>query len=42
MIGSLAVKLILECPLITFNINDFEWMGQAFLFTTEKFLERFI
>jgi hypothetical protein len=40
MIGSLAVKL--KCPLITSNINDFDWMGQNFLFTPEKFLERFI
>ncbi len=40
MIGSLAVKL--KCPLITSNINDFEWMEEAFLFTPEKFLERFI
>jgi len=42
MIGSLAVKLILECPLITSNINDFDWMEQNFLFAPEKFLERFI
>ncbi|RCV65901.1 hypothetical protein C5S53_01410 [Methanophagales archaeon] len=33
MIGSLAVELILECPLITSNITDFEWMEEAFLFT---------
>jgi hypothetical protein len=38
MIGSLAVKL--KCPLITSNINDFEWMEEAFLFTPEKFLEQ--
>jgi len=42
MIGSLAVKLILECPLITSNINDFDSMGQDFLVTPEKFLESFI
>jgi predicted nucleic acid-binding protein len=40
MIGSLAVKL--KCPLITSNITDFEWMEEAFLFTPETFLERFI
>jgi hypothetical protein len=40
MIGSLAVML--KCPFITSNINDFEWMGQDFLVTPEKFLERFI
>jgi len=40
MIGSLAVKL--KCPLITSNINDFDWMGQDFLVTPEKLLERFI
>jgi len=40
MIGSLAVKL--KCPLITSNINDFEWMSQDFLVTPEKLLERFI
>ncbi|NQE54349.1 hypothetical protein C5S29_12215 [ANME-1 cluster archaeon GoMg3.2] len=42
MIGSLAVMLILECPLITSNINDFDWMEQDFLVTPEKFLERLI
>ena len=42
MTGSLAVKLILECPRITSNINDFDWMGQDFLFRPEKLLERFI
>jgi len=40
MIGSLAVKL--KCPLITSNINDFEWMEEKFLFTPEKFFERLI
>jgi hypothetical protein len=40
MIGCLAVKL--KCPLITSNINDFEWMAEDCLFTPEKFLERFI
>jgi hypothetical protein len=40
MIGSLAVKL--KCPFITSNINDFDWIEEAFLFTPEKFLERFI
>lgn len=39
LIGSLAVKL--KCPLITSNINDFEWMRQECLFTPQKFLERF-
>ena len=28
MIGSLAVKL--KCPFITSNINDFDWMEEAF------------
>ncbi|NQE54142.1 hypothetical protein C5S29_11165 [ANME-1 cluster archaeon GoMg3.2] len=42
MIGSLAVMLILECPFITSNINDFDWMKQDFLVTPEKLLERFI
>lgn len=37
MIGSLAVKL--KCPIITSNINDFEWIGEDFLFTPEKFLD---
>ena len=37
MIGCLAVKQ--KCPIITSNINDFEWMEEDFLFTPEKFLE---
>ena len=36
MIGSLAVKL--GCPMVTFNVKDFEWVKDVY--TPDEFLER--
>ncbi|AGK61675.1 putative nucleic acid-binding protein, contains PIN domain [Archaeoglobus sulfaticallidus PM70-1] len=37
MIGSLAVKL--RCPMITYNVKDFEWISENEIYTPDEFLD---